>query len=50
VHGLGLDVDTAADLAELAAELELRRGHAPSTRGTLSQLGRAGAVPVRAPA
>jgi hypothetical protein len=48
VPALALDVDTPADLAELAGELELRRGHASSTRGALSQLGRAGAVPVRA--
>jgi 2-phospho-L-lactate/phosphoenolpyruvate guanylyltransferase len=47
VATLGLDVDTPADLAELAAELELRRGQAPSTRGALRQLDRAGASPVR---
>lgn len=47
VPGLALDVDTPADLAELIAELELRRGQAPSTRGTLRQLDRAGATPVR---
>jgi len=47
---LALDVDTPADLAELSAELELRRGQAPLTRGALSQLDRAGAAPVRAPA
>jgi 2-phospho-L-lactate guanylyltransferase len=45
---LALDVDTPADLAELAAELELHRGKAPSTRGALRQLDRAGASPVRA--
>ena len=37
---LMLDVDTPADLAELAAVLERRRGQAPSTRGALRQLGR----------
>jgi 2-phospho-L-lactate guanylyltransferase len=47
---LALDVDTPADLAELSAELELRRGQAQLTRGALSQLDRAGAAPVRAPA
>jgi 2-phospho-L-lactate guanylyltransferase len=47
VPGLALDVDTSADLAELIAELELRRGQAPSTRGALRQLDRAGATPVR---
>ena len=47
VATLALDVDTPADLAELAAELELRRGQAPSTRGALRQLDRAGASPVR---
>ena len=46
IRTLALDVDTPADLAELAAELELRRGHAPSTRGALRQLDRAGASPV----
>ena len=49
VPGLALDVDTPADLAELAAELELRRGQAPSTRGALRQLDRAGASPLRVP-
>ncbi len=49
VPGLALDVDTSADLAELASELELRRGHAPSTRGAFRQLERAGARPVRVP-
>ena len=43
VPGLALDVDTPADLAELAAALETRRGQAPSTRGALRQLERAGA-------
>jgi 2-phospho-L-lactate/phosphoenolpyruvate guanylyltransferase len=43
VPGLALDVDTPGDLSELAAALERRRGHAPSTRGALSQLERAGA-------
>jgi 2-phospho-L-lactate guanylyltransferase len=47
VATLALDVDTPADLAELAAELELHRGKAPSTRGALRQLDRAGASPVR---
>jgi 2-phospho-L-lactate guanylyltransferase len=47
---LELDVDTPGDLAELAAQLELRRGQAPLTRGALSQLDRAGAAPVRASA
>jgi 2-phospho-L-lactate guanylyltransferase len=40
---LALDVDTPADLAELTAQLELRRGEAPHTRGALRQLDRAGA-------
>jgi 2-phospho-L-lactate/phosphoenolpyruvate guanylyltransferase len=50
--GLALDVDTADDLAQLAAALEARRGQAPSTRGALNQLERAGAwtAGVRAPA
>jgi 2-phospho-L-lactate guanylyltransferase len=43
VAGLALDVDTPGDLAELAAALEGRRGHAPSTRGALRQLERTGA-------
>jgi len=43
VPSLALDVDTPADLAELAAWLETRRGQAPSTRGALRQLERAGA-------
>jgi 2-phospho-L-lactate/phosphoenolpyruvate guanylyltransferase len=43
VPGLALDVDTPGDLAELAAALETRRGQAPSTRGALRQLERAGA-------
>jgi 2-phospho-L-lactate guanylyltransferase len=37
---LMLDVDTREDLAMLAAILEGRRGHAPSTRGALRQLDR----------
>jgi 2-phospho-L-lactate/phosphoenolpyruvate guanylyltransferase len=41
---LALDVDTPDDLAELAAELELRRGQAPLTRGALRQLDRAGGL------
>jgi 2-phospho-L-lactate/phosphoenolpyruvate guanylyltransferase len=49
VRTLALDVDTPADLAELATELELHRGQAPSTRGALRQLDRAGASPVRVP-
>jgi len=47
VATLALDVDTPGDLAELTAELELRHGQAPSTRGALRQLDRAGASPVR---
>ncbi len=47
VRALALDVDTPADLAELAAELEVRRGQAPSTRGALRQLDRAGGSGVR---
>lgn len=43
VPGLALDVDTPGDLAELAAALGTRLGQAPSTRGTLRQLERAGA-------
>jgi 2-phospho-L-lactate/phosphoenolpyruvate guanylyltransferase len=52
VPGLALDVDTPGDLAELAAALEGRRGQAPSTRGALRQLERAGAwtAPARTPA
>lgn len=50
VPALALDVDTADDLAALAAELERHRGQAQSTRGALRQLDRAGAVPVRASA
>ena len=46
VRGLALDIDTPEDLAELTSELGLRRGQAPSTRGALRQLDRAGA-PVR---
>jgi 2-phospho-L-lactate guanylyltransferase len=49
IPALALDVDTSDDLAELAAELELRRGQAPSTRGALRQLDRSGAWPVRVP-
>ena len=37
---LALDVDTGQDLELLAAVLEGRRGHAPSTRGALRQLDR----------
>jgi 2-phospho-L-lactate/phosphoenolpyruvate guanylyltransferase len=50
IAALALDVDTAGDLAELSAELDVRRGQAPSTRGALAQLDRAGLTPVRAPA
>jgi 2-phospho-L-lactate guanylyltransferase len=50
VSALALDVDTPGDLAELVAELGVHRGQAPSTRGALTQLDRAGAAPVRAPA
>ena len=49
IPGLALDVDTPGDLAELGAELELRRGPAPATRGALRQLDRAGAHPMRLP-
>lgn len=38
VESLALDVDTSDDLAELGAQLELRRGLAPMTRGALRQL------------
>ena len=48
VPALALDVDTPADLAQLTAELGLRRGQAPSTRGVLRQLDRVGASPVTA--
>ena len=46
---LALDVDTLDDLAELAAELEARRGHAALTRGALRQLNRVGGSPLRVP-
>ena len=49
VPGLALDVDTPEDLAALSAELELSHGAAPSTRGALRQLDRAGAQPMRLP-
>jgi 2-phospho-L-lactate guanylyltransferase len=49
IRTLALDVDAADDLAELVSELEVRRGQAPSTRGALRQLERAGAWPVRVP-
>ena len=49
IRTLALDVDTPEDLTELVAELEARRGQAPSTRGALRQLDRAGAWPVRVP-
>ena len=38
---LVLDVDTPEDLEELSGRLERQRGHAPATRGALSQLDRA---------
>ena len=41
VPTLALDVDTGQDLELLAATLDARRGHAPATRGALSQLHRA---------
>jgi 2-phospho-L-lactate/phosphoenolpyruvate guanylyltransferase len=50
VVALALDVDTPEDLKALGAELEQRRGQAPSTRGALRQLDRAGAGAVRASA
>jgi len=50
VATLALDVDTPDDLAALSAELDRHRGQAPSTRGALRQLDRAGAAPVRASA
>jgi 2-phospho-L-lactate/phosphoenolpyruvate guanylyltransferase len=40
VPSLMLDVDTGDDLAALASALAGRRGRAPATRGTLSQLDR----------
>jgi 2-phospho-L-lactate/phosphoenolpyruvate guanylyltransferase len=48
-RALAVDVDTPDDLAELMAELELRHGHAPATRGALNQLDRAGGSPARVP-
>ncbi|HWH45410.1 MAG TPA: 2-phospho-L-lactate guanylyltransferase [Thermoleophilaceae bacterium] len=48
VESLLHDVDTADDLAALGAALGARRGLAGCTRGTLNQLGRAGAVPALA--
>jgi 2-phospho-L-lactate/phosphoenolpyruvate guanylyltransferase len=50
VAALALDVDTADDLAALSSELDRARGQAPSTRGALRQLDRAGAAAVRASA
>jgi 2-phospho-L-lactate guanylyltransferase len=50
VAALALDVDTPDDLAALSAELQQRRGQAPSTRGAITQLGRAGVAPARASA
>jgi 2-phospho-L-lactate/phosphoenolpyruvate guanylyltransferase len=47
VPSLALDVDTPDDLAELVGALESRRGQAPSTRGALRQLDRAGAWTAR---
>jgi 2-phospho-L-lactate/phosphoenolpyruvate guanylyltransferase len=49
VRTLALDVDTPDDLAELAAELEIRPGQAPLTRTALHQLDRAGGLPPRLP-
>lgn len=49
IRTLALDVDTPDDLAELVAELDLRHGQAPATRGALSQLNRAGGLPARVP-
>ena len=49
IPALALDVDTPDDLTELMAELERRRGQAPSTRGALRQLDRAGGSPPRVP-
>jgi 2-phospho-L-lactate/phosphoenolpyruvate guanylyltransferase len=46
---LAIDVDTPGDLAELAAELEVRPGQAPLTRAALDQLDRAGGVLPRVP-
>lgn len=46
---LALDVDTPDDLTQLAAELAIRRGQAPLTRGALRQLDRAGGSPLRVP-
>lgn len=43
------DVDTPEDLADLRSALEELRGRAPRTRGTLTQLGRAGGRGARAP-
>jgi 2-phospho-L-lactate/phosphoenolpyruvate guanylyltransferase len=50
VRMLAVDVDTPDDLTELATELDARRGQAPSTRGALAQLDRAGAGRLRASA
>jgi 2-phospho-L-lactate guanylyltransferase len=50
VPSLMLDVDTAADLAELATALEARRTSAPLTRGALRQLDRARARAGESPA
>lgn len=47
IPSLALDVDTPDDLAELAEALDARRGQAPSTRGALRQLDRAGAGTAR---
>jgi 2-phospho-L-lactate/phosphoenolpyruvate guanylyltransferase len=43
IPSLALDVDTPDDLAELVSALDRGRGQAPSTRGALRQLDRAGA-------
>jgi 2-phospho-L-lactate guanylyltransferase len=49
VRALALDVDTPDDLAELAAELELRHADAPATRAALSHLYHAGGPPAGVP-
>jgi 2-phospho-L-lactate guanylyltransferase len=40
IAGLMFDIDTPDDLADLSTALDVRRGHAPSTRGALRQLDR----------
>jgi 2-phospho-L-lactate/phosphoenolpyruvate guanylyltransferase len=44
LDSLGLDIDTPDDLAELQRRLAARRGGAARTRGTLTQMLRAGSV------